>query len=148
MTICLTSGIAGACPIDLALVDGTEMKLDDEWPALPEVQELSMEDRVTDHMSDWGNHASHHVDAWTGHHLSWRVDGRHNRAALHLGGSALALDTSWLFINNHAHVDATLELNVSSHHFEVPLPGMDISRDSVHNDSVTTLNVAVLEKRF
>ncbi|MFT3697524.1 MAG: hypothetical protein QM831_30555 [Kofleriaceae bacterium] len=147
-TILLSAGLAGANPIDLALVDGQQLKLDDEWPALPDYQELSMEDRITDKVSDAGNDASSHVDAWTRHYVSWRVDGRRNRGSLHLGNEMIALDSNWLFANSRAHIDAKLELNVASHHIELELPGMDLSRDSVRNDSVSTLNVAVLEKRF
>lgn len=126
--------------------------LDHKWPAVPDDRAPSMEDRITDHLTDWGNHVGGEMDAWSHHHAKLRVDGRGHRAQLHIGGGNEHLefnfDSKWLFADGKAYAKVHLELALQGHRFEVELPDMDVSRDSYHGESLTQVNVSVLERRF
>jgi len=152
-------GAAGSAVADEAAApsltnptDDCLLTLDHNWPAVPEDHSPSMEDRITDHLTDWGNHVGGEMDAWSHHYAKLRVDGRNRRAQLHLGGGNEHLefnfDSSWLFADGKAYAKVHLELALQGHRFEVQLPDMDVSRDSYHGEGLTQVNVSVLERRF
>ncbi|MEO6775470.1 MAG: hypothetical protein ABI467_21085 [Kofleriaceae bacterium] len=159
MVFAVLVGIAGAAFADRAAApalvapgDDTLLTLDHTWPALPDDHSESMEDRITDHLTDWGNHVGGEVDAWSHHFAKLHVDGRNRRAKLHLGGGnehlAVNFDSSWLFADGKAYAKVHLELALQGHRFELELPDMDLSHDSYHGEGLMQVNVSVLERRF
>jgi hypothetical protein len=144
-------GVAGSAAADEASEDAS-LTLDHNWPSVPEDHSLSMEDRITDHLTDWGNHVGGEMDAWSHHHAKLHVDGRNRRAQLHLGGGNEHLefnfDSNWLFADGKAYAKVHLELALQGHRLEVELPDMDVSRDNYHGESLVQVNVSVLERRF
>jgi hypothetical protein len=132
--------------------DEPVLSLDQVWPEVPSDHSVSLEDRITDHVTDWGNHVGNRMDQWSRHHARLRVDGRNRRAQLHLGGGnehlMLDFDSSWLFTDGKAIVKAKFQVALEGHHFELELPNMDLSHDSYHGQGMVEVNVAVLEKRF
>jgi len=152
-------GAAGSAVADEAAApsltnpsDDCLLTLDHNWPAVPEDHSPSMEDRITDHLTDWGNHVGGEMDAWSHHYAKLRVDGRNRRAQLNLGGGNEHLefnfDSSRVFADGKAYAKVHLELALQGHRFEVQLPDMDVSRDSYHGEGLTQVNVSVLERRF
>ena len=139
-------------PALCTLDDDALLTLDEQWPAVPTDHSVSLEDRVTDHLTDWGNHVGNQMDQLSHHVASLHVDGRARRAQLHLGYGnehlEVQMDSSWLFADGKAYVKAKFELAVQGHKFYVELPDVDVSRDSYRNDSFTEVNVSVVERRF
>lgn len=148
-------GLAIAIVLGLARVASGEeamLTLDQQWPALPDDHSLSLEDRITDHLTDWGNHVGMEMARWSHDHAVLRVDGRGRRAELHFGGGnehlAFHFDSNWLFADGKAYAKVHLDLALQGHHLEVQLPEMDVCRDSYANQDMVKVNVSVLERRF
>lgn len=154
-------GLVVALVLGLPAVAGAEnaianeagaLTLDEAWPAVPEDHALCLEDRITDHLTDWGNHVGSDLARWSHDHAVLRLDGRRRRAELHFGGGnehlAFHFDSSWLFADGKAYAKVHLDLAVQGHRFELVLPNMDVSRDSYRNQDMVTVNVSVLERRF
>jgi hypothetical protein len=133
-------------------IEGGTLTLDQAWPAVPEDHALCLEDRITDHLTDWGNRVGDDLARVSHEHAVFRVDGRRRRAELHFGGGnehlAFHFDSSWLFADGKAYAKVHLDLAVQGHRFDLVLPGMDVSRDSYRNQDMVTVNVSVLERRF
>ena len=137
---------ADTCPL---MTDDALLTLDEAWPSVPEDHTKSLEDRIEDKATDYGNHVGSRMDELSHHVARLHVDVRQRRAYLHLGyGDIVNFDSSWLFADGKAYIHAKLELSVDGHHWELKLPEMDVTRDSYRNDSFTEVNVSVLEKRF
>jgi hypothetical protein len=153
LAVVLVLGLPVAASAETAAaVDDSMLTLDRAWPAVPEDHAPCLEDRITDHLTDWGNHFGDEVARWSHDHAVLRVDGRRRRAELHFGGGndhlAFHFDSNWLFADGKAYAKVHLDLAVQGHRFELELPGMDVSRDSYRNQDMVTVNVSVLERRF
>ncbi|HET9990025.1 MAG TPA: hypothetical protein VFQ65_15950 [Kofleriaceae bacterium] len=159
LVLAILVGVGGSAAADEAAApmltepgDEALLTLDHKWPAVPEDHSTSMEDRITDHLTDWGNHVGGEVDAWSHHYAKLHVDGRSRRAQLHLGGGNEHLefnfDSNWLFADGKAYAKVHLELALQGHRFELELPDMDLSHDSYHGEGLVQVNVSVLERRF
>ncbi len=127
--------------------------MDHRWPGLPDDKGLTLEERITDHLTEIGNLLGARVNHLSDHLLSLRVDGRRNRARLAFGGGnahylEFKVDSDWLFADGKAHVQAKLELGLLGHKMSVELPDMDLSRDSYAGQDMVTVNVSVLQRRF
>jgi hypothetical protein len=149
--LCASSiAVADEAPIKCPLMtDDALLTLDEAWPSVPDDHGKSLEDRIEDKASDYGNHVGSRMEELSHHVARLHVDVRQHRAYLHLGyGDIVNFDSSWLFADGKAYVQAKLELQLDGHHWELKLPDMDVSRDSYRNDSFTEVNVSVLEKRF
>ncbi len=150
----VVTGTARADPVGAVQISdqGSLLTLDRVWPEVPSDHGESLEDRITDHLTDWGNHVGNRLDELSHHIASLHVDGRARRAQLHLGGGnehlKLDFDSSWLFADGKAYVKAKLEIALQGHRFELELPDMDLSHDNYHGQDLVQVNVSVLEKRF
>jgi hypothetical protein len=118
------------------------------WPEVPADNAPSMEDQITDHLSEMVS------DRFTNDVTSLHVDGRHNRARFGIrrngAGHYLTfrLDSNWLFEHGQAHVDATLELGLGTHHLEVKLPPMDIIPDNWHGQDLVVVDLNLIKRQF
>lgn len=129
------------------------INVDKRWPGLPEWRGLSLEDQITDHLTELGNLVGSHMDALSHDMIGLRVDGRTNRARLRLGGGnarylTFQFDSDWLFAEGKARVNAHLELGLNGHMMGLQLPAMDVIPDSYHGQQLVQINVPLLERRF
>ena len=146
--IVATSGLAVA---DVAISDS--INVDHRWPGLPDSRELSLEDQITDHLTELGNLVGSHIDFVSHEMIGLRVNGRANRARLRLGGGdvrylSFRIDSDWLFGDGKARVNAHLELGLHGHTLDLRLPAMDVIPDSYHGQQLVQINVPLLERRF
>src|SRR4051794_20233761 len=58
----------------------------DRWPTVPEYHGLSLEDVITDHLSEIGNLIGSNIDVLSHDMIGLHVDGRKQRAQLRVGG--------------------------------------------------------------
>ena len=144
--ICLAIGLfAPAAHADDAM--------DHLWPAVPADHSLSLEDQITDHLTEIGNLICGHVDLLSHDVIGLHVDGRANRARLRVGGGSqrylsLSIDSDWLFGDGKARVDTKVDLALAGHSLELKLPAMDLSQDSYHGTGLVQVNVPLLERNF
>ncbi len=134
------------------IADDALLTLDQLWPDVPADTGLTLEQRITDKVSEAGNHLGYHLDIATRGHASLHVDGRARRARFRFGGSnehlTVSFDGNVMFADGKAIVKAKVQLALQGHHLEVELPNVDVSRDSYRNEGMTEVNISVLEKRF
>jgi len=152
------SSVASASPPEapnlpsLATSDDALLTLDQLWPCVPADTGLSLEQRITDKVSDAGNHFGNHLDEASHHVANFHIDGRGRRAQLHLGHGnehlTVNFDGNVMFADGKAVVKAKLQLALQGHNLELELPNVQVSRDSYRNEGMTEVNVSVLEKRF
>ncbi|MDB4958455.1 MAG: hypothetical protein JWO36_6024 [Myxococcales bacterium] len=127
--------------------------VDKRWPGLPAFQALSLEDQITDHLTELGNLVGSHVDVLSHDMIGLHVNGRANRARLRLGGGndrylTFRLDSDWLFAEGKARVNAHVELGLHGHMLDLQLPAMDVIPDSYHGQQLVQVNVPLLERHF
>jgi hypothetical protein len=127
--------------------------LENRWPELPADHNLSLEDQITDHLTELGNMLGNHMTVLSDNMMALHVDGRHNRARLRVGGGNpryldFKVDSDWLFADGKARVKARLELGLAGHEMELKLPDMDLSHDNYHGQDLVQVNVSVLERKF
>ncbi len=123
------------------------------WPGLPAYHQLSLEDQITDHLSEIGNLLGDHIDFLSHDMIGLHVDGRGQRARLRLGGGnvhylAFRMDSDWHFADGKARVNLRLHMGFHGHELDMKLPAMDLTTDSYHGESMVTINVPLLEKHF
>ncbi len=152
--------IVGSKGIALALVLAATPAFADEaapmehmWPALPAYHGLSLEDQITDHLSELGNVVGHQLDQLSHDMIGLHVDGRGQRARLRLGTGTghyltFRFDSDWHFAEGKARVNARVHLGLAGHVIDFKLPAMDVSTDSYHGESLVQVNVPLLEKHF
>jgi len=127
--------------------------MDHLWPAVPADHALSLEDQITDHLTDLGNLLGNHLDLLSHDMIGIRVDGRANHARLRVGGGnvhylTLRVDSDWLFADGKARVATKLDLGIAGHEVELKLPPMEMSEDSYHGTQLVQVNVPLLERKF
>lgn len=135
----------------VALAD--DVVMDQRWPAVPLDHRLTLEDQITDHLTDLGNAVGGQLDLLSHDLMGLHVDGRANRARLRLGGGnvhylTFRIDSDWHFGEGKARVKARLELGLAGHVLELKLPDMEVIPDSYRGDRVVDINVPLLERRF
>jgi hypothetical protein len=157
--VLVTSGIAtadqatqiNASSINVDNVDMVEMT--HRWPSLPQDTGLSLEDQITDHLSELGNLVGSHMTFLSHDMFGLHIYGRQNRARLRVGGGdarylEFRLDSDWLFADGKARIHAKVDLGIAGHMLHVELPDMDLSEDSYHGTQLVQVNVPLLERRF
>src|SRR5437868_6869997 len=60
--------------------------LEHRWPSVPDGHGLSLENQITDHLTELGNTLGHHLDLLSHDMFVLQVDGRRRRAHVRLGG--------------------------------------------------------------
>jgi hypothetical protein len=123
------------------------------WPKLPDDHGLSLEDVITDHITDYGNLVGEHLDLLSHDMLMLRVNGRTNSARLRLGGGNLhyltfMLDSDVHFHDGMASVKAHLDVGVGGHMLHVDVPDFDLIPDDFHGERIVELNVPLYERKF
>lgn len=147
--VCLV--VAAAAPSARAQAD--DETLDQRWPSVPESHLLTLEDQIVDHLSELGNALGGDLDRLSHDLIDLRVDGRHQRARLRVGGGDLhyltfSIDTAWHFADGKAHIQGHLDVGVKDHLLRVVLPEMDLVQDSYRGERLVQVNVPLIYRRF
>jgi hypothetical protein len=122
------------------------------WPSLPRDHSLSLEDQITDRLTQLGNELGRHLDLVTHDMFQLRVDGRRRRAHLRIGGGnetvALAVDGDIQFDDANAHVQCRLDLALHGHAVSFELPPFEMSPASYRGDRGVELRLPLFVQRF
>jgi hypothetical protein len=122
------------------------------WPSLPDDHALSLEDQITDHLTQLGNELGRHLDLVTHELFQLRVDGRHRRAHVRIGGGsdavALSVDGDIQFDDANAHVQCRLAVALRGHAVSLALPPFEMSPASYRGDRGVELRLPLFVQRF
>lgn len=145
--------LALVLPVALVSIAHADDRLDKLWPSLPADHAKPLEDVVVDNLSDLGNHFGDRLDTLSHDLIGLRIDGRGQRAHLRLGTGtghylSFKLDSDWLFSDDKARVNATVELGIGTHELELKLPPMDLTEQSYHGVDLVEVNIPLLERHF
>lgn len=135
-----------------AAADSTVL-LASRWPGVPDSHALSLEDQITDRLTQLGNALGHHLDLLSHDTLQLRVDARRRRAHLRIGAGdrehlALRLDGDIEFEDLNAHVCARFDLALRGHAVSLELPAFEMSPVSYRGDHGIELRVPLIMQRF
>jgi hypothetical protein len=131
----------------------TTVLLASRWPSVPDSHALSLEDQITERLSQLGNALGQHLDLLSHDMFQLRVDARQRRAHLRIGGGdseriAVSLDGDIQFDDLNAHVCARLDLALRGHAVSLELPAFEMSPAEYRGDRGVELRVPLIMRRF
>ena len=123
------------------------------WPSVPEGHGLSLEDQITDRLTQLGNELGHHLDLLSHDMFQLTVDGRRRRAHVRLGGGdaegvRLCLDGDIQFDDINARVATRIDLSLRGHAVHLELPAFEMSPATYRGDHGVELRLPLFEQRF
>jgi hypothetical protein len=123
------------------------------WPSVPDGHGLSLEDQITDRLTELGNQLGHHLDLLSHDTFQLKVDGRQRRAHIRIGGGSsellsLRLDGDIQFEDINAHVHARVDLALRGHAVSLELPPFEMSPVSYRGDHGVELRLPLFVQRF
>lgn len=150
---CAAAAVAGGLASATAASADTTVLLASRWPSVPDGHALSLEDQITDRLTQLGNALGHHLDLLSHDMFQLRVDARQRRAHLRIGGGdsehlALRLDGDIQFDDLNAHVCARLDVALRGHALRLELPAFEMSPVSYRGDHGVELRVPLIVQRF
>jgi len=127
--------------------------LGDRWPSVPEGHGLSLEDQITDRLTQLGNELGRHLDLLSHDMFQLTVDGRHRHAHLRVGGGnpgvlAFQVDSEIQFDDINAHVHARIDLGLHGHSVSLELPTFEMSPTEYHGDYGVELKLPLFVRKF
>jgi hypothetical protein len=130
-----------------------EVALDDEWPAVPAGQGLSLDQQIVDRMTELGNRAADHIDVLSRDAVGLHIDGRHQRAHLRLtAGKAryltLRMDEDIHIGDGMARVASHVDLGIGGHSLHLELPDFEMVPASYQGDRYVEVRLPLFERRW
>lgn len=123
------------------------------WPAVPEGHGLSLENQITDRLTQIGNELGRHLDLLSHDMFQLEVDGRHRQAHVRIGGGdaellALRLDGDIQFEDINAHVHARLDLALHGHAVHLELPAFEMAPAEYRGDRGVEVRLPLFLRKF
>jgi hypothetical protein len=123
------------------------------WPGVPDNRGLTLEQQITDRLTDIGNVLGRHLDLLSHDLFQLSVDGRRRHAHIRFGGGddqllSLRVDSDVQFDQLNARIDARIDLGFHGHVLRLVLPSMDMSPAEYHGDYGVQIKVPLFVQRF
>lgn len=123
------------------------------WPSIPEGHGLSLEDQITDRLTQLGNELGRHLDLLSHDMFQLRVDGRRRQAHVRIGGGddevvSLRLAGDIQFDDTNAHVNARVDLAWRGHAVSLELPPFEMCPASYRGDHGVEVRLPLFVQRF
>ena len=123
------------------------------WPAVPHDHSMSLEDRLTDQLTELGNMLGYHLDVLSADMLALNFDGRHRRAHVRFGTIdsdfvTFKFDSVVQFDDGLAQIRARFVFGIRGHMVHVELPQMEMSPTEYHGERGVELRVPLYRKFF
>ena len=140
--------VLGAAP---AAADPSSLA--ERWPSVPVGHALSLEDQITDRLTQLGNELGRHLDLLSHDMFQLRVDGHRRRAFVRLGGGnddqlAVRLAGDIQFEDINARVDARIDLCFHGHMMHLELPTFEMSPAAYRGDYGVELRLPLFVRKF
>jgi hypothetical protein len=123
------------------------------WPTVPDGHALSLEDQITERLTQLGNQLGHHLDLLSHDMFQLQVDGRRRQAHVRIGGGdadllSLCVDGDIQFDDINAHVHARLDLALRGHALSLELPAFEMAPVSYRGDYGVEVRLPLFVQRF
>lgn len=127
--------------------------LGERWPSVPEGQGLSLEDQITERLTQLGNELGRHLDLLSHETFQLTVDGRRRRAHVRLGGGsvgwlAFRFDGDIQLDAVNAHVHARIDLGFHGHSVRFELPAFEMSPTEYRGNHGVELRLPLFVRKF
>jgi len=144
--------LAAAEPVAEATAEPAVL-LGNRWPSVPEGRGLSLEDQITDRLTQLGNELGRHLDLLSHDMFQLTIDGRHRHAHVRLGAGDVGLlafqfDSDIQFDDINAHVHARIDLGFYGHSVRFELPAFDMSPAEYRGDYGVELKLPLFVRKF
>lgn len=135
-----------------AAADPAEL-LTQRWPSVPEGHGLSLEDQITERLTQLGNALGRHLDLLSHDTFQLSVDGRRRHAHVRVGAGdvgllAVQLDGDIQFDDINAHVRARIDLGFHGHSVRLELPDFEMSPAAYRGDYGVELRLPLFVRTF
>jgi hypothetical protein len=145
----LAASVAAAAP---ARADDAVL-LASRWPTVAAGRGLSLEDQITDRLTQLGNELGRHLDLLSHDMFQLTVDGRRRRAHVRLdcGNSellAFRVDGDIQFEDINAHIHTRIDLALRGHQVSLELPTFDMSPATFRGDYGVEVRLPLFVQRF
>jgi hypothetical protein len=123
------------------------------WPSVPADHGLSLEDQITERLTQLGNDLGHHLDLLSHDMFQLHVDARRRQAHVRIGGGtadgvAFALDGDLQFDDVNCRVRARVDLALRGHALSLELPAFEMSPVSYRGDYGVEVRLPLFVQRF
>ena len=123
------------------------------WPSVPDGHGLSLEDQITDRLTQLGNELGRHLDLLSHDMFQLTVDGRHRHAHIRVGGGnpgvlAFRVDGEVQFDDINAHVHARIDLGLHGHSVSLELPAFEMSPAEYRGDYGVEVKLPLFVRKF
>jgi len=137
----------------VAAADGQLASAGVRWPGRQPGKAPSLEEQITDHLTELGNLLGQHLDLLSDDMLRLKVDGRHRRAQISLGGGdpqtvMVRLDSDIQFDDINAHIHSRVDLGFHGHRANFELPDVDMSPCEYRGDYGVEVRLPVFVMSF
>ena len=127
--------------------------LGNRWPSVPGGHGLSLEDQITDRLTQLGNELGRHLDLLSHDMFQLTVDGRRRHAHVRLGAGGVGLlavrfDGDIQFDDINAHIHARIDLGFHGHSVRLELPSFEMSPAEYHGDYGVELRLPLFVRKF
>lgn len=126
------------------------------WPSVPASHGLTLEEQITDHLTEMGNTLGFHLDTLSADTLALTFDGRRKLAKVRFGTNGgdseryltfrVAGDVH--FTEGLAKVTASVELGVAGHLLRLELPDFEMAPAEYHGDRGVEIRLPLFKRSF
>jgi hypothetical protein len=147
--VVLAAAVAASAP---AIADDGVL-LASRWPSVPDGHGLSLEDQITDRLTQLGNELGKHLDLLSHDMFQLSVDGRRRRARVRLGAGddqllAFRFAGDIQFDDINARVNARIDLGFHGHLLHLELPTFEMSPAVYRGDYGVELRLPLFVRQF
>lgn len=123
------------------------------WPSIPSDKGLSLEDQITDRLTELGNLFGSHVDTLSKDLLALSVDGRRQRAKVRVGGGGerylmFKIGGDVHFTDGLARVTARVDLGVAGRQLHLELPEFEVVPADYRGNYGVEVRLPLLRRTF
>ena len=123
------------------------------WPGVPEEHSLSLEDQITDRISQAGNRLGTQLEALSHDMFRLRVDARHRQAHLGFGGGdaehfVLRVDSDIQFDDLDAHFQTQVGVGYHGHTVQFSLPVFQVGPTEYRSNYGVAVRLPLFVRRF
>jgi hypothetical protein len=142
--------------VETAHADTTDSALYERlWPETPVNGGLTLQERITDHLTELGNTVGSTLDTLSYGNVGVKFDGRRRKAHMRVGTAAV--DEKYLVFNLEAdmhfgdgtgQVQARLELGIGGHTIAFELPDFEMAPAEYRGDRGVEIRVPLFKRTF
>jgi hypothetical protein len=148
-----TAVVAVATAVSSPAVADDGVLLASRWPSIPDGHGLSLEDQITDRLTQLGNELGKHLDLLSHDMFQLSVDGRRRRARVRLGAGddqllAFRFASDIQFDDINARVNARIDLGFHGHLLHLELPTFEMSPAEYRGDYGVELRLPLFVRQF